>query len=1147
MGKSNLFFEISIFRQNENLNNLQLFNNLFVLIREVIISSFKNKKSKLTRLLFTILLLLLLFNNAIGQTYSLSFKDTPLREILRGIEREGDYRFFFSDDAVDLSQRTDIHISNASIEQILEALLPQFNLTFQKTENNLIIITPYINQEVVVTGTVMSANGETLPGVNVVIKGTTTGTVTNLNGAFSILAPNQNATLIFSFIGYDTKEIIIDNRNIINVILKEDHFRLDEIVVTALGILRSQKALSYNVQEVKGEELLKVKNTNFVNSITGKVAGLQINPGAGGNGAASNVVMRGVKSLSKSNNVLYVIDGIPMNNSLTGNKTDVGYFSGQQGTETIADINPEDIESISMLSGPSAAALYGYQGANGVILITTKKGRSDKTVVTAGNSATFSTPMMLPDFQNRYGNMPGEFESWGDEIKDYKGVTPSDFFRLGTNIMNNFSIETGSEKNQTYFSAASLNSTGIMPNNFYNRYNFKIRNTAFFLNDKLVLDVGANYIIQKDRNMVSQGQYFNPLPALYLFPRGEDFNKIRNFEIYNEATGTYSQFWEYDDQGLSLQNPYWIMNRMNRDWDKKRYIFSIGLQYNIADWMNVTGRVRSDNNDMRHTEKRYAGTSATFSGTKGYYRLENRQEQLFYGDIIANINPAAFGGGRWKSKIDFGASIKDLSRKSHYIGGDLDKITNWFTTENISRTSAFKVNDDGLKQQTQSLFASVETGYKSMIFLTVTGRNDWDSALAFSEGGRKSFFYPSVGLSAIVSDMFRFPRWFSYLKVRGSYTSVGMAYEPYITRERFEYDEQTNQYNIQPLYPNRNLKPELTKSCEAGLDMRLLNGVIGIDFTWYKSNTLNQTFIAELPPSSFYSGVYVQGGDVQNSGIELLVDFKSPYFGGGRGRWYSSFTYSFNRNIINKLANGIKNPVNGDIISMPYLNMATLGNVGSPILRLVEGGSMGDIYATRELQRDDNGIILLNELLLPEMVHSDYKKIGSVLPDYFLGWMNTISWNGFDFNFLLSGRFGGKVVSNTQAILDRYGVSKYSAKLRDDGGIIIRGENISARDYLNVIASGTGQGAHYVYNATNVRLSEASVNYTIQTKWRGEISVGIFGNNIFMIYCKAPFDPELAASSTNTYYTAVDYFMQPALRSWGVSLRVKLGIRNYEL
>ena len=1118
---------------------------LFLCGKRLIFAELKIAVKMISRLTLVLLCLFFFSSETAAQAYSLSFRDTPLREVLRGIEREGDYRFFFSDDVVDLSQRTDINISRANIEQILDVLLAPFELSYQKTENNLIIITPIVRQEFVVTGTVTDSDGETIPGVNIVVKGTRTGTITNTDGEFSIPAPNQSAVLIFSFIGFGAKEVVIGNRTIVNVTLEENNFRFEEVVVTALGIRRAQKALSYSVQEIKGVELSRVKNPGFVNSLAGKVAGLQVDVGAGGAGAASNVVMRGAKSLSKSNNVLYVIDGVPMYNYFTGHRTNVGYFSGQQGTEAIADINPENIERISMLSGASAAALYGYLGANGAVLITTKRGRDDRTVIRVSNNTVFSAPAMIPAIQSRYGNSEGEFESWGEILgSGSNSFTGRDFFRTGLNVFNSVSVETGKDRNLTYLSVASLNAGGILPNNFYERYNFKIRNTAFFLNDNMVLDIAANYIMQKDRNMVTQGQYFNPLPSLYLFPRGGDFDEIRQFERHDEMTGMYSQFWEWSNQGLSLQNPYWIMHRMNRDWNRNRYILSADLQYYVTHWLNVTGRIHADNSDIRHTEKRYAGTAAIFSGPKGHYRLENRQERQIYGDVIANIKFPSFGEDKGKFgvigfNVNIGAAIKDLRMNNHYIGGDLDKITNWFTTENISRTNAFKINDDGLRHQTQSLFASVETGYKSLVFLTITGRNDWDSALAFSESGRKSFFYPSVGLSAIVSDMFRFPRWVSYLKARGSYTSVGMAYEPYITRERFEYNEQTNQYNMQPLYPNRNLKPELTKSFEAGLDVRLWNGAVGLDITWYRTNTLNQTFIADLPPSSFYSGVYVQGGDVQNSGVEMAVNFSGSLGAGETIKWNSSINYGFNRNVIRKLADGVINPVTGEAISMPYLNKATLGSNGSPEVRLVSGGGMGDIYATRELRRDDDGKIFLNEMQLPEMVYSEYKKIGSVLPDSYLGWMNSFSWNGFAVNFLISGRFGGNVVSNTQAILDRYGVSEYSARLRDEGGVLVKGLRIPARDYLNIVAAGTGQGAHYVYSATNVRLGEASVYYTIPVKWDGEVSVGVFGNNLAMLYCKAPFDPELAASATNTYYVGVDYFMMPNLRSWGIGVIVE--------
>jgi hypothetical protein len=301
---------------------------------------------------------------------------------------------------------------------------------------------------------------------------------------------------------------------------------------------------------------------------------------------------------------------------------------------------------------------------------------------------------------------------------------------------------------------------------------------------------------------------------------------------------------------------------------------------------------------------------------------------------------------------------------------------------------------------------------------------------------------------------------------------------------------------------------------------------------------LNQTFIAKLP-TIFYSGVYVQSGDVQNSGIELVLGLDRKW---GDFAWNALLTYSFNKNTVKKLADGTKNPITGEMISMPYLNGATLGNIGSPEVRLLEGGSMGDVYVMRDWQRDDDGHILIDAASsLPSLVNSDYQKTGSVLPKAYTGWKNTISYKRITLNALISGRFGGVVVSNTQAIMDRYGVSEYSAHLRETG-IFIGNTLIPAYDYLNIIADKTGQGAHYVYDATNIRLGELSIHYTIPKKWVGniaDITVGLVGANLAMIYCKAPFDPELTASATNTYYTGVDYFMQPGLRSVGVSVGVK--------
>lgn len=423
-----------------------------------------------------------------------------------------------------------------------------------------------------VSGIVKDTKGEPLIGVSVLVKGTTNGTVTDLDGKFS-LKVSIGDVLEFSYIGYAAQSVTVANANPLNIVLEEDTEVLDEVVVTALGIKRSEKALTYNVQQVKGDELTAVKSSNFMSSLAGKAAGVQINNSSSGPGSGVKVVMRGAKSISQNNNALYVIDGIPMYNVNTSSSGDS--MNSRGSTESIADINPDDIESMSLLTGPSAAALYGYEGANGVVLITTKKGRSGKTSLSYSLSATFSNPLMMPEFQNRYGNMTGESDSWGNPT-DYR-YDPSGFFNTGTNITNSVALSTGTDKSQSYFSVAATNATGILPNNDYDRYNFTFRNTVNFLNDKFTLDTSANYIIQNDKNMISQGSYMSPFPALYLFPRGESFDDVATYEHFDPLTGATTQFWPYGQMGLDQQNPYWTMNRMNRETERRRYKLAASL------------------------------------------------------------------------------------------------------------------------------------------------------------------------------------------------------------------------------------------------------------------------------------------------------------------------------------------------------------------------------------------------------------------------------------------------------------------------------------------------------------------------------------------------------------------------------------------
>ncbi|KAA5244113.1 TonB-dependent receptor plug domain-containing protein, partial [Bacteroides finegoldii] len=391
-----------------------------------------------------------------------------------------------------------------------------------------------------VSGTVKDTKGEPLIGVSVLVKGTTNGTVTDLDGKFT-LKVSAGDILEFSYIGYASQSVTVTNANSLNITLSEDTQALDEVVVTALGIKREEKALSYNVQQVNADKLNAVKDVNFINSMVGKVAGVQINSGASGPGSATRVVMRGMKSIEKDNGVLYVIDGVPMYNKSFGGSG--GTMTKMVGSESAADINSDDIESVNMLTGPSAAALYGSDAANGVIIINTKKGSAEKTTVTINNSTTFSTVYMMPQMQSRYGRSDG-YMNWGEQLPSDYNYDPRKFFDTGSDVINSISLSTGNKKSQTYVSFATTNSKGIVPESSYNRYNFTARNTSKFANDKLILDMGGSVIIQNDHNLVAQGTYNNPIPGLYLFPRGEDFNEVRTYERWN-PTGIMTQYWPY--------------------------------------------------------------------------------------------------------------------------------------------------------------------------------------------------------------------------------------------------------------------------------------------------------------------------------------------------------------------------------------------------------------------------------------------------------------------------------------------------------------------------------------------------------------------------------------------------------------------------
>ena len=1067
-----------------------------------------------------------------------------MEQVISAIERQTRYLFGI-DDEVNTDLPVTVHAENEPLKKVLDEMFRGTDIVYTVEGTNILLTRrPAAPQSraVSVTGRVTDASGQPIVGASVIVRGTTVGVSTDTEGRFALEVPSPAAsqTLEVSYLGYETATVPVGSRTSFEVTLQESSSEIEQVVVTALGIKRQEKALSYNVQQVAASDITLVKDANFMNSLSGKVAGVTINASSSGVGGATKVVLRGNKSISQSSNALYVIDGIPMYNFGGGGGTE---FDSRGATEAIADINPEDIESISVLTGAAAAALYGSEAANGAVMITTKKGEAGALKVTLTSNTEFLNPFVLPEFQNRYGTglngvrSGSNIYSWGERLAPSAryGYTPNDFFETGHVYTNAFTLSGGTDRNQTYFSAAAVNSDGIIPNNEYDRYNFTFRNTSYFLKDRLRIDASASYIYQQDQNMTNQGVYSNPLVSAYLFPRGENFDLYRRFERYNEGTKLMEQFWSSDMEGgdLRMQNPYWIAYRNLRNTDKKRYMLSLSASYDILPWLNVTGRVRIDNMNSLYTQKLYASSNTTITdgGRNGHYTEARTYDSQTYADVMANINKTF--GDDWSLQANIGASINNVKSDELSYRGPIQEngLPNVFNVFDLDDTKK-RAEKTGWHDQTQSLFASVEVGWKQMLYLTVTGRNDWASQIAGSSSS--SFFYPSVGLSWVPTSLWDLGGALSYLKLRGSIASVGMPFPRYLTVPTYEYDATNRVWKDKTHYPIGDLKPERTTTYEVGIDARLWRH-LSLSASWYQADTKNQTFDPSLPPSSSYTTIYLQTGHVRNTGVELSVGYDNRW---GSFRWATNFTYAWNRNEIIELAANAVNPITGEPLNLEKLDIKGLGKA-KYILK--EGGTLGDLYTTSDLRFNDNGYVEVDKsgnLLLTDEGDDIY--LGSVFPDHNLAWRNDFSWKGVNLGLLFTARIGGICYSATQANLDLYGVSEASAAARDAGGVLINGrEMVDAQKWYQAIGSQSGLPQYYTYSATNFRLQELSLGYTLPAKWfrdRMRMTVSFVGRNLWMIYCKAPFDPE-AVASTGLNYQGIDYFMMPSLRSLGFSVK----------
>ena len=1089
-------------------------------------------------LLFAVVLQLSAENGYAQRTrIPISMNNASIEQVLNKIEEISDFVFLYNDKTIQTNRIVSVRNTNGKIMDILDEVFRGTNIVYTVVDKQIILSTNKLdvvaqNPSFPLKGVVKDVKGEPLIGVNVKVKGAGKGTITDFDGKF-ILQVVKGDILEISYVGYVSQSIKISDSKALDIVLTEDTKVLNEVVVTALGLKRETKSLTYNVQQVSSDEITKVKEVNMMNSLAGKVAGVSINSSSAGIGGGARVVMRGTKSISGNNNALYVVDGVPLPSSY-GTQPGGRYEGAGQSGDGISYFNSDDIESISVLSGSAAAALYGSAAANGVVLITTKKGAAGKTSVSYNNNSTFYSPFVMPKFQNSYGSEPGEWFSWSSKLDTPSSYDVNDFFQTGYNVANTVSLTTGNDKNQTYVSVGTVNGRGIIHNNDLDRYNFSARNTASMLNDKLHLDVSFMYSNVKEQNMLAQGEYGNPLVPVYLFPRGEDIEKYRYYERYDIERNIDVQYWPLGENGLSMQNPYWVTDRNMYINKKDRFLTSASLKYEITNWLNVSARAKMDRDIVHNERKMYASTLTVLAenSDKGAYIETEQNVTQYYADVMANVNKY-FADDKWNVTATLGASLLDLNSRTLTLGGGLLTVPNRFTVNNIDTSGKLTYRRGNYHDRTNSLFATASVGYKGMVYVDGALRSDWLSALAGTK--HKSILYPSVGASAILTDAFNIKSdILSYAKIRLSYSEVGNAPSRFsaITTYSVYGGLTTTSY-----FPIKDLKPERTYSWETGLNLALFENKLTLDATVYRSYTKNQLFSPEISTTTGYSSIYVNAGKVTNEGIELALGYKQKI---GQVDWKTTLLWSLNRNKVNQLLPEYTNDELGVTVRLDEMDVYSMGGAKK---RLTVGGSMGDLYANI-LRTDEHGHIWLDSKSNTiQTEKNNYIYVGNTNPKYVLSWRNEFFWRGISLGFMINARIGGRGASATQAVLDYYGVSETSAKARDNGGVLVNGYKYDAQSWYQTVG-GNGVdfvGSCYIYDMTNVRLGELSIGYDIPiNKWCKfikELNVSLVGRNLLMIYCKAPFDPETTAG-TGTYNQGMDYFMQPSLRSMGFSAKV---------
>jgi TonB-linked SusC/RagA family outer membrane protein len=1020
-----------------------------------------------------------------------------------------------------------------------------------------------------ISGKVTGPDGKGISGVTVQIKGTNQAVITNQDGDFSISASKADV-LVVSNIGFETKEVTVKDDNL-TVSLDITSKELTEVVVTALGIQHRSKDLTYSVQKLSNSDLTTVKDLNFINSLSGKVAGVTITKSSSGVGGSSRVILRGNKS-TRVNDPLYVIDGIPLQNYSPQQPTDVwgqssgSGASGSDGGDGISNLNPDDIESITILKGASGAALYGSAAANGAIVVTLKNGKLGKTHINLSSGVTVESPLYYPESQFKYGQGSSDTStsiqatdpnSWGPVSNSSDFIKP--FFQTGVTTINSISLSTGTDKSQTYLSYGNVSNKGIIRFSTLSRNNLTFRQTSKYLDDKLILDANVMALDQIADNRPVSGLYANALTGLYLLPRSLNFNQYKNnyTQFYAPRNVDLQNWYDMNPDGSGgtdhEQNPYWVINKMPTAQHRDRAIVNLSLKYQINNWLNVQARGNFDKTWDLFDQKMYAGTQSVQSGPNGRYTYLDATNSQIYGDFILGANKKISTDLALQANL--GTSITDNQLAT--IGFDQDATAgkglfyaNQFGVNEIDPNSLL-IAQSSIHKQQQAIFISAQLNFRNFLFLDLTGRNDWSSTFAFTPTENKGYFYYSAGANMILSQALKLPDAISFAKVRLSYAKVGNDVSVYSTNPP-QWTKQGNvnltaQQNTVVPYPGTYLAPEDNRSFEAGTEWSFIQNRVGFDFTYYKNNNYQQYVLIQAPNGSGFTQYYLNLGNIQNSGYEVsayVIPLQTQKL-----KWTSSFNFAFNKNLVVSLS---KAGVAGANAGNPFI----LTGIGVNMYQseIVQGGKWGDIYGYKFARAADGSIIVdatgAAAKLQTVSGQDSVSYLGNPNPTFTLGWDNSIKIGKFEINFLVDGHFGGKVMSVTQAMLDQYGDSKVSGQARDAGGVNIKATNsvtnkpfdglLPAQAFYTSVGGRAGISEYYMYDATNVRLRELSVAYNIpiHEKSISNLSVSLTGRDLFFFYRKAPFDPDVSMA-TNNGLQGIETFGLPSTRSVGASVKIQ--------